>query len=415
MIGALDMLLSSVKAENGVNESVDLLRRVRSIRGSQPTKHVLTSTTCGTITTDNINSIDARVEAFQLSLRSIHEEAARRTARLHKQRNELCARPKLPIELLISILHMSIHEETYKLNRLAHLSTISTLWWHVIKEGAPLWTSIRSEEAGLEVALQRSKGLHLMIRVDQGLEPSIFSPPSKAFEARAEVLIREKRRWRTALVRSGGDLAFSAFGEPLPMLESAKLHGGGLQTYDFRGGPKLNHLHVSGISIIWTRGISLASLVTLHLESQMESSQMILPPLKTLSSRPRLRSLHLEHIETAHLGGEEDVTPPSLVGPRFSLNTLHTLRLNYVYGPMLAIFLRSLHAPNLAAFQFRDEQSLHHELPVLESFRRPDDTLSLLGRVIQNSSPSDTSTYPPPGLPAVITPEIPTGPMVRWT
>lgn len=114
--------------------------------------------------------IALQVAVIQTCLRSVHEEAARRTAKLHHERNKIISVHKLAAELHITVLLYAI--DPSPVQRLLELSSVATNWWALIKNAPSLWSAIRAVDNGLGMALTRSKNVPLDVVWEVSQKPT---------------------------------------------------------------------------------------------------------------------------------------------------------------------------------------------------------------------------------------------------
>lgn len=244
---------------------------------------------------------------LQTCLRAIHEEVARKTAALHKERNTTIPFHKLPAELITAILIFATHQHGSRVERLLELSTVSTVWWKLIAEAPTLWTTIRTNAVGYMVALERSKSAALDVTLD--LQPPRHLTPS----ALVDKIARSTGRWRSArIVNSDLPLVKHVLEKELPRLEVLDIavsRTPNLIPVNLGGGPCLHTIRVSGTSLNLENASITAlerlSIQGIHVDGRTWASQM----LAALSTCPCLSSIELKALP--HHDSDTFISPPS--------------------------------------------------------------------------------------------------------
>lgn len=276
-------------------------------------------------------------------------EALRRVIEAHRtqkkrSRNALLKVHRLPVEVLVDILHKSLRHnrnEASYYRRVSKLSTVSFLWYNIIQNTWFHISNMHHPTANFK-ALQKSKNHAIDVHFPSSWESEASSKQPLLIETACDHI----ERWQSVVLGiPPTKLLLDRLQAPAPKLHwiDIAISPAYPRVINLFSGQtrSLRNLRISGLSIPWNSGM-LSGLRSLVIRRPLHG-----PPLSELTQillkNPRLGTLILEDIGAI----EQDATSNLKPVP---LPTLHTLQMiGKLVAPINALLSR-LQAPCVNSF-----------------------------------------------------------------
>lgn len=322
-------------ADQHINEQPVLL-----YRASSPTKDVL-------------HVLDTRLQALALTRTAVDRLLKNHVSRIHHDRNSVSLIHKLPTELLVHIIQLSIVSSTHNFDKsryekLQILSRVSSAWHAVIVDTPPLWSIIEDSDGAMvnSISLQRSAQHPLVVISKEAGPPASSSVFRPSFLAQAG---RHIYRWASLKINASSSASFDCeeLTSPAPILERLTVVVSEGPASDkapdlFSGdAPRLLHVNLEGLGLRnWDTPI-LSRLKSLRLAGRSYPAPSLKQVLAILSNSPLLEKLELKSI----LSITQAETAPDATSSPILLQHLADLRLRELSAPILEALLTNIRAP----------------------------------------------------------------------
>lgn len=249
----------------------------------------------------------------------------------------------------------AIREEPNPLRRLGELWKVSTAWWGIIRSTPSLWTFVRADCPGVEIALERSKGLPLDVVLEDWRRYSETGLPAlpKIPRKKVDLILAQKRRWRSIVLSSSKRRLFEeVFAGPLPLLEDVHMEfprREDIVASDFRGWTGLRRLYLRNVLVERLDGLKLERLERLELHRMFVKEGWAGELINALVASSRLERLWLSEIRRIWPWSESEPTYTPAFAP---ITTLKSLHLEEMDPSMTATILRGIQGgPHLGVFR----------------------------------------------------------------
>ncbi|KAG8910090.1 hypothetical protein FRC01_006548 [Tulasnella sp. 417] len=305
---------------------------------------------------ETLSAKDSMIDIFQRIQDIFIKETAKLRGRRNREHSALC---RLPQELLVEILLLSVDWRFWSVGSLHTLARVSTLWRDTILSCNRFWSvmDVAASPAAREVAMKRNQGGAVDLRCGRWLGTSKLTSfvhdVKSVAPIRARSVVYELRPGTSSFMehlRSNNSTIIDLLllnlgvGPPEAYLElSAE-------------GSTLRHLDLLGSSLQW-QSPRLAKLRTLCLRDLKSNIPQVDQLYTILSSSPQLERLCLINIVSLYERGLGSVPAGS---PLVNLPVLKTLTFDYVPTPIITNIL-----PLIRALACHTVTVYEEELPVL--------------------------------------------------
>lgn len=288
---------------------------------------------------------DRAIDVLKLSLQVFQEEVIQRIASLRKRRNATTPFQTLPSELRTEIFLHATQENPNPTRRAAELATVSSQWWHVIVNSAPLWSFIQTSCRGRMVVLERSKNRPINVIIDSDRLDN-FKDGTAQF---LQTLETQTHRWRTLRVTSNDIYSLHISRDTsIPLLESIKFDGSRAvrPSIPFHGGLRLREIQLQGAAISFVNTV-VSKLETLSIKGiQVQDSDCASGLRNALGRCRQLKVLRLQDITVYASEGPLHFTAPSY-STQLRLPSLEELHVAVVCSEVTYALFPGLEADNL--------------------------------------------------------------------
>ncbi|KAG8997379.1 hypothetical protein FRB93_000383 [Tulasnella sp. JGI-2019a] len=345
---------------------------------------------------------DQELHVTKLALGLLNERMGHHLSAKIRRRNSHLPIFRLPNELLVEIIQISLTTDENYFRQLLDLALVSKVWNAVISKTPSLWAFIHSTypRSVHSIILEKSKGSPLHVKLE-GLQPGPLDPADVS--SFLEPIYGEVHRWQTAHLK---------FAYPRPIGTLKRIESSAApslvdlvidcrdsvthtpETSILQGGTKrLRHLALYEVPIPWTSSL-LLQLKSLTIFGYNVCGPSEGEAVSILRGCPDLVELHLSYSECI-----VDMQPIAMT--LISLPSLATLKL-HVPSHIQETLLTRMRIPACRKIQLWNyspkivTEATHHLAPVLHSIMRSVSVISitlLVGRVGVQADVGSTTAH----------------------